>query len=65
MYADALVLGRSSDSGMSVSLYGTGGNVPDYGEERYLKLAEQAISLRDSVKEGMDDNQDRIPLLKT
>lgn len=34
------------------------------GEERYLKLAEQAISLRDSVKEGMDDNQDRIPLRK-
>lgn len=32
------------------------------GEERYLKLAKQAISLRDSVKEGLDDNQDRIPL---
>lgn len=31
-------------------------------EERYLHLAEQAIALRDSVKEGMDDNQDRIPL---
>ena len=25
-------------------------------------MAEQAIALRDSVKEGMDDNQDRIPL---
>lgn len=32
------------------------------GEARYLKLAEKAILLRDSVKEGMDDNQDRIPL---
>ncbi len=31
-------------------------------EERYLKLAKQAISLRDSVKDGLDDNQDRIPL---
>lgn len=32
------------------------------GEERYLSLAKQAIGLRDSVKNGMDDNQDRIPL---
>lgn len=32
------------------------------GQERYLSLAKQAISLRDSVKNGMDDNQDRIPL---
>ena len=32
------------------------------GEARYLSLAKQAISLRDSVKNGMDDNQDRIPL---
>ncbi len=32
------------------------------GEDKYLKLAELAISLRDSVKNGTDDNQDRIPL---
>lgn len=32
------------------------------GEKRYLKLAEQAIALRDSVKDGLDDNQDRLPL---
>ena len=32
------------------------------GEERYLKLAERAIALRESVKNGLDDNQDRIPL---
>ena len=32
------------------------------GEERYLKLAKQAIALRDSVKNGLDDNQDKIPL---
>lgn len=32
------------------------------GDERYLKLAKRAIALRDSVKNGMDDNQDRIPL---
>ena len=32
------------------------------GEERYLALAKQAIGLRDSVKNGLDDNQDRIPL---
>lgn len=34
------------------------------GEERYLRLAKQAIALRDSVKDGLDDNQDRIPLKK-
>lgn len=32
-------------------------------EERYLKLAETALLLRDSVQNGMDDNQDKIPLL--
>lgn len=32
------------------------------GEKKYLNLAEKAIELRDSVKEGMDDNQDRISL---
>jgi DUF1680 family protein len=31
-------------------------------EKRYLRLAKQAIALRDSVKNGLDDNQDRIPL---
>ncbi|MBQ7564968.1 MAG: glycoside hydrolase family 127 protein, partial [Lachnospiraceae bacterium] len=32
------------------------------GEERYLRLAKKAIELRDSVKDGLDDNQDRLPL---
>lgn len=32
------------------------------GEKRYLNLAKQAIVLRDSVRDGLDDNQDRIPL---
>lgn len=32
------------------------------GEKRYLELAKLAIELRDSVKEGLDDNQDRLPL---
>ncbi len=32
------------------------------GEARYLELLKRAIRLRDSVKDGMDDNQDRIPL---
>ena len=32
------------------------------GEKKYLDLAHNAIVLRDSVKEGMDDNQDRLPL---
>lgn len=32
------------------------------GDERYLRLAKQAIALRDSVKGGLDDNQDRLPL---
>lgn len=32
------------------------------GEKRYLKLARMAIEARDSVKNGLDDNQDRLPL---
>lgn len=32
------------------------------GEKRYLDLARLAIELRDSVKNGLDDNQDRLPL---
>ncbi len=31
-------------------------------EKRYLDLAKLAIELRDSVKDGLDDNQDRLPL---
>ncbi len=34
------------------------------GEVKYLELLKKAIALRDSVKEGMDDNQDSIPLRK-
>lgn len=34
------------------------------GDEKYLELAKLSISLRDSVKDGTDDNQDRIPLKK-
>lgn len=37
-------------------LYRTTGN-PDY-----LELLKKAVALRDSVKEGLDDNQDRLPL---
>lgn len=32
------------------------------GDEKYKVLAETAISMRDSVSNGTDDNQDRIPL---
>lgn len=32
------------------------------GDQKYLELAKLAITLRDSVKDGTDDNQDRIPL---
>ncbi len=32
------------------------------GKENYLELAKLAISLRDSVKNGLDDNQDRLPV---
>ena len=32
------------------------------GENRFLDLAQLSITLRDSVKNGTDDNQDRIPL---
>ena len=32
------------------------------GKHRYLELASQAVALRDSVKDGLDDNQDRIPV---
>ena len=32
------------------------------GDAEYLRIARLAIQLRDSVKNGMDDNQDSIPL---
>lgn len=32
------------------------------GDKKYLDLAHLAIELRDSVKDGLDDNQDRLPL---
>ncbi len=32
------------------------------GDKAYLELLKQAVRLRDSVKEGLDDNQDRLPL---
>ncbi|MDY3999281.1 MAG: glycoside hydrolase family 127 protein [Blautia sp.] len=32
------------------------------GEERYLRLAEMALAVRDLVPNGTDDNQDSIPL---
>lgn len=32
------------------------------GKREYLDLARLAVELRDSVKDGLDDNQDRLPL---
>ncbi|MGN0779396.1 MAG: glycoside hydrolase family 127 protein [Aristaeellaceae bacterium] len=32
------------------------------GDKEYLRIAELAVRLRDSVKNGMDDNQDSLPL---
>ena len=32
------------------------------GEKKYLELAQLAIDLRDRVKNGTDDNQDKLPL---
>lgn len=32
------------------------------GDRQYLELLKKAVALRDSVKSGMDDNQDRLPL---
>jgi len=34
------------------------------GNREYLELLKTAIRIRDLVKEGMDDNQDRLPLRK-
>ncbi len=34
------------------------------GQQRFLDLARLSVTLRDSVKNGTDDNQDRIPLKK-
>lgn len=34
------------------------------GEEKYLRLAEMALAVRDLVPNGTDDNQDSIPLKK-
>ncbi|MFH1880250.1 MAG: beta-L-arabinofuranosidase domain-containing protein [Bacillota bacterium] len=41
-----------------IELYRTTGN------PKYLELAKTAIALRDRVKNGTDDNQDRLPLKK-
>ena len=32
------------------------------GEPRYLELAKKFLAMRDLVKDGVDDNQDRLPL---
>lgn len=64
MYADALEKGEVQTAVCPSHYMGLVEMYRTTGEERYLKLAEQAIALRDSVKEGMDDNQDRIPLRK-
>ena len=32
------------------------------GKKEYLDLAKLVVELRDSVKNGLDDNQDRLPL---
>ncbi len=32
------------------------------GKKEYLALAKLAVELRDSVRDGLDDNQDRLPL---
>ena len=34
------------------------------GDEKYLRLGKKAIELRDSVRDGLDDNQDRLSLKK-
>ena len=34
------------------------------GKREYLDLARLAVQLRDSVRDGLDDNQDRLPLKK-
>jgi uncharacterized protein len=33
-------------------------------EPRYLALAQRMLAMRDLIKDGMDDNQDRVPLAK-
>jgi DUF1680 family protein len=34
------------------------------GEPRYLELAKKFLAMRDLVKDGMDDNQDRVPFTR-
>jgi len=34
------------------------------GESRYLELAKKFLAMRDLVKDGVDDNQDRLPLVQ-
>ena len=60
MYADALEKGEVQTAVCPSHYMGLVEMYRTTGEKRYLKLAEQAIALRDSVKEGMDDNRDRI-----
>ena len=39
---------------------GLSGAVPDHRESGISDSLKKAVMLRDSVKEGMDDNQDRL-----
>jgi len=49
---------------LSVALHGAGRIISRDGESRYLELAKKLLAMRDLVKDGGSDNQDRIPFEK-
>lgn len=62
LYAEAVRTGEVQTAVCPSHYMGLAEMYRTTGEKRYLRLAKQAVQLRDSVKNGMDDNQDRIPL---
>lgn len=62
LYAEAMESGEVQTAVCPSHYMGLAEMYRTTGDQRYLRLAKQAVELRDSVKNGMDDNQDRIPL---
>ena len=64
LYADALNNGEVQTAVCPSHYMGLAELYRTTGDREYLELLKTAIMLRDSVKEGLDDNQDRLPLKK-
>ena len=62
MYAEAAATGQVKTAVCPSHYMGLIELYRTTGKKEYLDLARLAVQLRDSVKDGLDDNQDRFPL---